>query len=292
MRKSYIKYLLALLIFGSNGIIASNISLSSYEIVLLRTLLGSIFLIAIYLLTRQKITFYKHKRSFVFIAISGAAMGVNWMSLYEAYQQIGVSISTMVCYCGPIIVMALSPVLFKEKLTPIRVGGFVAVLIGVFLINNQALDHGLPGVGLIFAWISAIMYAVLVIFTKKGAKIVGLENAVIQLLFCLITVVLFVGIKQGFVIHIASEDWLPILILGLINTGIGCYLLFSSIGNLPSQTVAISGYLEPLSAVAFAAIFLNEILSSLQIVGVVLIIGGAIVGEVFVKRKSNDSSLL
>ena len=33
MNKSYFKYILALLLFGSNGIVASYISLTSYEIV-------------------------------------------------------------------------------------------------------------------------------------------------------------------------------------------------------------------------------------------------------------------
>ena len=39
--RSYFKYILALLLFGSNGVVASHIALSSYEIVLLRTLIGS-----------------------------------------------------------------------------------------------------------------------------------------------------------------------------------------------------------------------------------------------------------
>lgn len=43
MKKSYVKYILALLLFGSNGLVAGTISLSSYEIVLVRTLIGSIY---------------------------------------------------------------------------------------------------------------------------------------------------------------------------------------------------------------------------------------------------------
>ena len=38
-KKAFIKYLSALLLFGLNGIVASNIALSSYEIVFLRTLI-------------------------------------------------------------------------------------------------------------------------------------------------------------------------------------------------------------------------------------------------------------
>lgn len=46
------------------------------------------------------------------------------------------------------------------------------------------------------------------------------------------------------------------LLLDIVNTGIGCYFRFSSIGDLPVQTVAICGYLEPLSALLFSTVLL------------------------------------
>ena len=280
----YFSYFLALLLFGSNGIVASLISLNSYEIVFLRTFIGSLLLMVIFLIKRQKITFYNYKRDFFCLLISGIAMGTSWMFLYEAYKQIGVSISSLAYYCGPIIVMVLSPLFFREKLTWIKVIGFITVLCGLFLVNAQAFSDGKPGIGLLYAGVSAVMYAVMVIFNKKANRIVGLENAAIQLFVSFISVAVFVGIKQGYDIQIPNEDWIPIIVLGIFNTGIGCYLYFSSIGKLPVQTVAICGYLEPLSSVAFSAVFLSEILLPIQILGTVLIIGGAILGELFQQK--------
>lgn len=70
-----------------------------------------------------------------------------------------------------------------------------------------------------------------------------------------------------------------ILVLGLLNTGIGCYFYFSSISHLPVQTVAICGYLEPLSAVVLSTVILRETMSMVQVFGTVMIIGGAVIGE-------------
>lgn len=106
-----------------------------------------------------------------------------------------------------------------------------------------------------------------------------------QLITSFITVAVFLGLKQGFSVHIASGNLIPILLLGIVNTGIGCYFYFSSIGNLPVQTVAILGYLEPLSALFYLATFLGEALSSLQLIGAVLILGGASFGELFRKKQ-------
>lgn len=145
MNNSLFKYLVALLLFGSNGIVASYIDLNSYEIVLLRTLIGSLLLIGIFFLGRGKLTFYKSKRDFAFLAVSGVAMGTSWMFLYEAYSQIGVSIASLCYYCGPVIVMILSPLVFKEKLTATKIIGFLAVLIDIFLVNGQGTAVSKPG---------------------------------------------------------------------------------------------------------------------------------------------------
>lgn len=278
MKSSYIKYIIALLLFGSNGIVASMIELSSYEIVLIRTLLGSLLLIAVFFIRREKLTFYKKKKDLAFLAVSGIAMGTSWMFLYEAYAQIGVSVASLCYYCGPVIVMLLSPLVFKERLTVVKIVGFISVLAGIFLVNGQG-DIIANKWGIFCGLMSAVAYSFMVIFNKKAVEIKGLENSTLQLFIAFLTVAVFVGLKQGFVIEIQAQSILPILILGFVNTGIGCYLYFSSIGKILVQTVAVCGYLEPLSAVLFSVIFLNESMTILQIAGAVLIIGDAIFAE-------------
>lgn len=270
--------------FGLNGIVASYILLNSYEIVFTRALIGSMFLVLIFIATRQKIYFLKEKTHSLYLIISGVAMGTSWMFLYEAYQQIGVSVATLAYYCGPVIVMILSPILFKEKVTWVKVLGFLAVLSGMFFVNMQVLSEGKNIWGVFCGIMSAVMYAFMVIFNKKAKSITGLENSMWQLIASFLTVAIFLGAKQGFALYIEPSSIIPILVLGIVNTGIGCYFFFSSISDLPVQTVAICGYLEPLSAVIFSAIFLNEIMSTVQIIGAVMILGGAAFGELFQQK--------
>ena len=278
--KSYFKYILALLLFGSNGVVASHIALSSYEIVLLRTLIGSLLLIVLFLLGKGRFTFLQKKTDFLFLAASGAAMGISWMFLYEAYQQIGVSLSSLLYYCGPVIVMVLSPILFREKLTTPKITGFLLVVVGVILVNGRIVKSGESSWGLFCGAMSAVMYAFMVICNKKASRITGMENSTLQLTISFLTVAVIVGMRQGFTFEISTANWPWILFLGLINTGVGCYFYFSSIGALPVQTVAICGYLEPLSAVLFSVLLLNESMTLSQFLGAVLIIGGALLDTI------------
>ncbi len=279
MKRSYLKYFSALILFGSNGLVASCIALTSYEVVLLRSFLGIVLLTAIFFGTKRRLTAFSHKRDLFHIALSGIAMAADWLLLFEAYRQIGVSLGMIINYCGPAIVMLLSAVVFKEKITWSKFAALVAALVGAFLISGQAVVEGVNLFGLLCAVLSAFSYAAMVIFNKMSKQVKGMENATLQLLFTFITVAVFVGCKQGFHMEIAQSDWLPILWIGLINTGVSCYFYFSSIGELPVQTVAICGYLEPLSAVLLSVIVLHEAMLPLQVLGAILIIGGAIFGE-------------
>ncbi len=281
-KKALAKYLCALLLFGLNGIVASNIALNSYEIVFLRTMVGSVLLILLFLLGKNQFHLKGHGRDVLLITLSGIAMGASWMFLYEAYQQIGVSFASLLYYCGPVIVMILSPLLFQEHLTKSKVAGFAIVLIGIVLVNGK-LAGADNAWGLFCGAMSAIMYSFMVTLNRKSEKITGLENSVIQLTVSFLTVAVFVGFKQAFVIDVPNEAWGWIFALGIINTGIGCYLYFSPLAKLPVQTVAICGYLEPLSAVVFSAILLGEKMTAPQIVGAFCIIGGAMIGELVKK---------
>jgi drug/metabolite transporter (DMT)-like permease len=277
--KTLFKYIAALLLFGSNGIVAHTISLSSYEIVFTRTLIGSLFLSLIFISAGQKTRFGRNRSHFLYLVISGAAMGASWLFLFEAYVETGVSIATLAYYCGPVIVMVLSTLIFREKMTAAKLIGFIAVLSGMFCVNAQAIIRGSFSWGLIFGILSACMYAFMVIFNKKAVSITGLENPMWQLIISFVTVAIFLVLKQGFSLNLTSQNLFPILFLGIVNTGIGCYFYFSSIGDLPVQTVAICGYLEPLSALLFSAALLGEALSFVQMVGAVLILGGAAFGQ-------------
>ena len=277
--KAFIKYISALLLFGLNGIVASHIPLNSYEIVFLRTLIGSILLAVLFLIGKGKFRIKTFKKDTIFISLSGIAMGTSWMFLYEAYQQIGVSLSSLLYYCGPVIVMILSPLIFHEKLTAPKLLGFITVIVGIFLVNGNTVDSNSNMWGLFCGAMSAVMYFFMVTLNKKSENISGMENSVIQLVVSFLTVAVFMGIKQGFIINVPVAAWSWILVLGIVNTGIGCYLYFSPLSKLPVQTVAVCGYLEPLSAVVFAALLLGEKMTIIQITGAACIIGGAMIGE-------------
>ena len=299
MSKATQKYLASLILFGSNGIVASMIDLPSLFIVLARVSLGATLLVALVALSRSARTNLqapKHPRQALYLAVSGAALGVAWLFLFEAYRYVGVGVASLLFYCGPVIVMALSPMLFKTRLTTQKVLGFAAVTVGAFLVVGQGLGEGVSPWGLFLGAMSAVMYAVMVIFSKKVDAIAGVESSAIQLLGSLAAVVAYMattGAAGTLPMPTASElahlNVAAIACIGLVNTGLCCYLYFSSMGELPVTRVAVCGYLEPLSAVVLSALLLGEAMTPANILGACLILGGAVwseMGEKLTERSS------
>lgn len=296
MNNGLFTYLAALLLFGSNGIIAAAIALPSSDIVLLRTFLGALSLITILATTQHHKLQAPSRPREAAALLSGAALGASWIFLFRAYQTIGVGVSSLLYYCGPIIVMALSPLIFGEKLTGGKIAGFVAVACGAFLIAAQGLGGNMPIAGIVCGIASAFCYALMVIASKGAPHIEGLENSTLQVCAAFVTALVLTLITQGAPSFLsagiaASIDWRAVAMLGVVNTGIGCLLYFSAVAKLPVQTVAVVGYLEPLSAVVFSAALLGEAITPVRLMGAALIIGGAIFCELAGKRANAKAGI-
>ena len=69
------------------------------------------------LITKQKLPIGNLKKELLLLALSGGAMGVNWILLFEAYRYTTVSVATLSYYFAPVIVMVACPLLFRERLT-------------------------------------------------------------------------------------------------------------------------------------------------------------------------------
>ena len=285
--KSLIFFIASMVIFGTNGLLVANISLGSAEIVLMRTFLGSLFLLAV-VLVKRSFSFADLKADLIPATIGGAALGLNWVLLFSAYRSAGVGLSTLTYYCGPIIVLALSPVLFREKLTWNKLLAIAAVAVGMFCITGDIEPGSDVQTGILFGGGAALLYASLIVANKRVKRLSGLNCAMYELIVAFFVVLIYLlASNVKLPVIPAAEDIVWVLALGLVNTGLAYYLYFSSLQKLPGQTVALVCYIDPLTALLVSGAFLGEKLLGVQIAGAVLILGGACLGELKFKKTEN-----
>ena len=117
MKKARLMLIVSMTIFGTLGPFVRNIPVSSGELALYRAILAALMIGIFLLVTRQRIPFQKIKQEGPLLLASGVAMGFNWILLFEAYKYTTVSVATLSYYFAPVIVTAVCPILFREKLT-------------------------------------------------------------------------------------------------------------------------------------------------------------------------------
>jgi len=281
-----LKIIMSMAVFGTIAIFVKNIPLSTGEIALFRAIIASVAIIIYKFTIGKKILFSEIKRDLPILFISGAAMGFNWILLFQAYNYTTVSIATLSYYFAPVIVMAICPIIFREKLTIKQIVCFVMATIGLIMVIGvgEMGSSGTDLIGIGFGLGAAVLYATVVILNKFIKNITGINRTLIQFFAAIIVLTPYVWATTG--LHIGSIDNIGIanlLILGLVHTGISYCLYFSSLKDLKGQEAAILSYIDPLIAIIVSVTILDESINLMQIIGGVMILGFTLLNEIGVE---------
>lgn len=276
---------LSMLIFGTIGLFVRHISLPSGEIALYRAVLA-LFLIAAYLIvTREGFGIGAVRRELPLLVLSGAAMGVNWILLFEAYRYTTVSVATLSYYFAPVIVMALSPFLFRERLTVKRAICFVLSTVGLVLVIGVTELGTAHLTGILFGLGAAVLYATVILLNKAIKSVAGMKRTFWQFIAAAVVLVPYVLCTGGFTIgSLDSGGWVALLIVGLVHTGVTYCLYFSSLKDLPGHKIALLSYIDPLTAVVLSLAVLRESVSPWQLVGGGMILLFTLISEIEIKN--------
>ena len=134
--KAKLQLAVSMLIFSSIGIVRKFIPMPSSVIAFARGLIGMIFLLLVVLVTKNAISFKNIKKNLTILLLSGAAIGFNWIFLFEAYNNTSIAISTLSYYMAPFFVMILSPIFLKEKLTRKKIFCLAGALTGMVFVSG------------------------------------------------------------------------------------------------------------------------------------------------------------
>ena len=276
MKKATWMLVTAMLIFGTLGLFVRNVPVSSGELALYRAILATGMIGLFLLVTRQPVPFAAIKKEVPLLLLSGAAMGFNWILLFEAYRYTTVSAATLSYYFAPVIVTVISPFLFREKLSLRQMICFVMSTVGIVMITATGdLSAGSNNlVGIAFGLGAAVLYATVILLNKFIKGVAGLHRTFLQFLAAIVVLIPYVAFSGAFSLGaLDGMGWLNLLILGLVHTGVAYCLYFPALKDLPGQRAAILSYLDPLVAVLLSVTVLGEGMTTWQAVGGVLILG-------------------
>ena len=279
--------IVSMTIFGTLGIFVRNVPVSSGELALYRAVLAALLIAVYLLLTKQRIPFASMKKEVPLLLVSGVAMGMNWILLFEAYKYTTVSLATLSYYFAPVIVTLVCPVLFKEKLTGKQLLCFGMSTLGLVMITGIG-DVGSGGnlTGILFGLGAAAFYAAAILLNKFIKGVDGIHRTFLQFLSAIVVLVPYVLLTGGVTLGKLNRfGWVNLLIIGFIHTGLTYCMYFSALKELPGQKAAILSYIDPLVAVVISVTLLGESMTLWQAVGGILILGFTLWNELSPKEK-------
>ena len=269
-------------VFGTLGLFVRRIEVTSAELALYRAVLAAVFILLFFLIRRERPRLREIRGALWLLLLSGAAMGFDWMLLFESYKYTTISLATLSYYVAPVIVTALCPLLFHERMTRAQVICFLMSTLGVALIigSGGVQGGGSDLRGIVCAVGAAVFYAAVILLNKYIRGVTGLERTFVQLLAAVVVLAPYVGLTSGFHPEVLSATgWVNLLIVGFVHTGLTYCLYFAAIRTLPGQESSLLSYLDPIVSVLISVLLLGEPLAPIQIAGMVLFLGFAVANE-------------
>ncbi len=282
-QRSVIMLAASMFIFGTIGLFRRYIPCSSAFLAMIRGILGGLLLLAFTWIKKKSTGEKLPRQTVTWLAVSGAVIGINWMLLFEAYNHTTVAVATLCYYMQPTIVMLVSPLLFREKLTKRKAICAVIAVIGMVLVSGVT-EGGGAGTGnlkgVLLGLGAAVCYASVIIMNKKITGVDAYRKTTIQLLcagLVMVPYMLLTGGIDGAGFNTTAV--ILLLVVGVIHTGFAYVLYFGSMDGLKAQSIAMLSYIDPVTALLLSALVLREPLSAAGVVGAGMIIGSAVAAE-------------
>ena len=270
-------------IWGSLGLFRRAIPLPSSVLAFVRGVAGSLFLILFVKARGGRVNAGMTPKQIAWFGTAGAIMAFNWILLFDAYNYTSVAVATLCYYMMPVFVTLASALLFGEKLTARKLLCVAVCVAGMLLVTGVAEGDAPTGSeirGIMMGLAAAVLYSTVVLMNKKMPSMDAYEKSIVQLIGAAVIMVPYILVTEDVTAPILDgRGALMLFIVAAVHTGIAYALYFGCMDDLKAQTVAIFSYVDPIVAVLLSAFVLGEPLSALGVLGVVLVLGAAVVSE-------------
>jgi drug/metabolite transporter (DMT)-like permease len=285
----------AALMFGFNASTVKIIlgtEISPEQLVLFRASITALMAGIVLLFTNRKAfkVTMKELPVLIFYGIFGIAL-MQW-SYSNAVSLLPISVALLIEYTAIVIVPLVSLLLFKEKVRPRLWFGIAAVLVGLAIVSNL-WNSNLNPIGVAWAFMAAVCLS---IYFLIGEHTQRKRDAMSTLFYTFAVASVFWAIMNfinpakmidinlvfnlgGNLSGISMPVWAGLLWIGIMGSFIPMLLDYIALGNLSATAVGVIATAETVFATIFAWAWLNESMTTLEVIGGLIVVAGIILAE-------------
>jgi chloramphenicol-sensitive protein RarD len=195
---------------------------------------------------------------------SGVFITGNWYSFIYVMNHISLKSAAFAYMICPIITAAGGFILLKEPVTRLKMAAIGIAVLSVLILSTASLHQALWSVGV------ALMYALYLVIQRVLNQFDKLNLLGLQLLISLLLLLPFY-VYDGKAVPNATEFWVVILIISVVLTIIPLLLSSYALNGIPSSTLGITIYVNPMISFTVAFIWFHEQVSYQQAAGYLLL---------------------
>ncbi|MGF6370808.1 drug/metabolite transporter (DMT)-like permease [Paraburkholderia sp. RAU6.4a] len=273
IRRGAAEMSVAMLMSGTIGWLVVSSQQSPFNVVFFRCIFGGATLAlvcAVLGLFRRELFSWK---MLGLALLGGAAIVVNWVLLFAAYSRASISMATAVYNTQPFMLVGLGALVFRERISVSTIAWLVVAFVGlVFVVKVEPAVLAVPGqylVGVAYAVGAAAMYAVSSIITKR---LKGTPPHLLALIQVSLGVLLLAPFVRFDALPANGAQWLELIVLGVVHTGLMYVLLYGAIQKLPTSMTGALSFIYPVVAIIVDRLAFGQTLAWIQVLGAALIL--------------------
>jgi len=289
--------ILSAIAWGTNGsfcITLSNLGLTTANIAILAPAFNLVFFFFLLLFWNPK-AFRVSRKMLFFLLADGVMSSITNISFVNSVKYFPVGIVSALLFCNTFVIMILSRIVFKHKITLQKIFAAIISVFSVGLVLN-VFNHGFNFnyAGLLWVSLSVLFWSFMIIIEKYLLENGVDGNAILFYMAFFAVLILSISSPPWTLfsnIYSASSNTGGLALLVILGYGIipqvGSYFFYiKGLKYIEPSYVQVAFSLDPVTASILGFIFFGQSLEIIQIIGVLLIL--IIVGYIQFKENQKD----
>lgn len=297
-KKGLLFIVLAGILWGTTGLFVSFLSsfgLTSMQMVFIRMFVSAAVFSVFLLIFDRKLFRIRLKDIWIFIGTGIVSFFLFCLFYYMTIEATSASIGAVLLYTSPVFVLIFSALLFKEKITAVKVLACLLTVCGVAFISGiTGIGSGIPGRALLTGVLSGLCYALYSIFSRFAINRGYNTMTILEYTFLFAFIASVPFSDMGTVIPKLGGSipgYVVAVMFAVVNAVLPYFFFTAGLKDVEAGKASIFVAVEPVVATIVSTVFLREKLEAGGIAGIIMIIAAVVLLNIDFGKGKKDKKL-
>lgn len=287
--------LIAGILWGMMGIYVrrlNELSFTTIEIVAIRSVMTALLMAVVLAVYKRELLKVNWKDLWCFIGTGILSIVFFNYCYFKAITLTSLSVAAVLLYTAPAIVMVLSAILFREKITAVKIVSLIATFVGCVFVTGLVGDTGtLTTEGILVGLGAGLGYALYSIFSRFAIQR-GYHSLTITFYTFLFACLGALPLADVGMIWNACEEDVGMfgfyIVFALVSTVIPYILYTLGLTAMENGKASIIASVEPVAATIFGIVLFEETMSVDNLIGIILVLGAIVICNMNWRKKETE----